>query len=71
MQDQQHPKGIGHREQTAAELRAHVVSIPRTQAQNDARMAPIVAEFGELDAGKQKRRPQVDPVAKHERGDFH
>src|SRR5690606_24648688 len=60
---QQHPERIGHREQAAAEVGAHVVAVPRAHAQLDPRMAVVVIEPGDVDATGEERRPQVDAVA--------
>jgi len=60
---QQHPERIGHREQAAAEVRADVVAVPGAHAQLDARMAVVVGDVGDVDAGKGEWRPQVQDVA--------
>ena len=62
-QHRDHPERIGHREQAAAEMGLHVVAVPRTHPQFDPDAFPVRTDLGDVDAGEQERRPQVEAAA--------
>jgi len=69
MHQAEHPERIGHREQAAAEMGADVVAVPGAHPQLHLDLPVVRGDAGDMDAGEQERRPQVDAEA--ERAGFH